>query len=72
MIINKIISFLVQVSFPDIYIFRKVLLPFLFELVEKNKEELDVLLRYILIILDKKPERQEFVTKLFDCNYCYK
>ena len=70
MISNKIISFLAQVSFTDIYIFKTVLLPFLFELVSGDKErftQLDCLIKYIFIILDKKQERQEFITKLFEC-----
>ena len=71
MITNKILNFLVQVSFPDIFLFRTVLLPFLCELVENNKEELDMFIKFIFIIIDKKTERLEFATKFFECIIFY-
>jgi hypothetical protein len=66
---NKIFSFLISVSFKDSFIFKTLILPFLYEL-SPNKELFKVFIDYVYIYLEEN-EKNEMTNLIFEelCNY---
>jgi hypothetical protein len=66
---NKLFNFLIQISFKDIFIFKTLLIPFLYEIAGKRPEELKTFFEHIFIYMNYNKEKVNFVTFLFD-NLC--
>jgi hypothetical protein len=64
---NKLYNFLISVSFKDLFIFKTLLIPFLFELNTRNS--LSPFFKYLFVYMNLHSERISFVTLLFD-NLC--
>lgn len=65
MISNKIFDFIINVSFKDLFVLKKCVLPFLCDL---DKNELEVFFNYLLKFIVNS-EKIEFVIYLFDSIY---
>jgi hypothetical protein len=66
---NKLFNFLIQISFKDIFIFKTLLLPFLYETAGKRPMELKTFFEHLFIYMNFNKEKVNFVTFLFD-NLC--
>jgi hypothetical protein len=64
---NKIFSFLASVSFKDIFVFKTLLVPFLFELTERS-DYMNIFMEYLYIYIDES-EKGEFTNLIFE-NIC--
>jgi hypothetical protein len=63
---NKIFNFLNQVSFKDVFIFKTLLLPFLYETASKRPKDLEIFFEHFFIYITCKKEKLQFVKFLFD------
>jgi hypothetical protein len=66
---NKLFNFLIQISFKDIFIFKTLLIPFLYDIASKHPKELKTFFEHIFIYMNYNKEKVNFVIFLFD-NLC--
>lgn len=67
---NKLFNFLANVAFKDLFIFKTLLLPFLFELSQKKENEFKLFFEHLFIYLADHKEKLDLAEFLFD-NICH-